>query len=52
MLETISKDCTVRCKNYIGIGYWASATRWSIDSDEIGNVEFYILGFRLLHLFG
>jgi len=51
MVETISKESTSRHKRYFGVGYWIDAFRFS-DSDQINDVEFYLFGIQLLHLFG
>jgi hypothetical protein len=52
MIETISKETTSVGKRYFGVGYWIDADRYSADSDQINNVEFYLFGIQLLHLFG
>jgi hypothetical protein len=51
MLETISKKSTSVNKRYLGVGCWIVADRHS-DSEQINNVEFYLFGVQLLHLFG
>lgn len=52
MIETISKQCGSTCKRYLGVGYWIDASRYYSDSDEINNVNFYLLGTQLLELGG
>jgi len=52
MIETVSKETTSRGKRYFGVGYWIDADRYSNDSNQINNIEFYLFGIQLLHLFG